>query len=980
MSLELLLRERQPDVRLVPQRRLLKYLHWLQARGERVVLNPDMPLWTTRDQLQSSSFWPDSDLVDFPSEVLLLTPPDDRALYHLPTEVLVDYYTRLILLGRAENNWRQRDARSILDAWHSLDAAVQREIEYVLMAEHRLPESPHPEEVARAFFIYYSELQTFQPGALPVTFPLLPENFQPLEGCFLSHPLNTETAARQKEAENLTGEQHTGSIEAATFWLERNNFIRAAIDAPWDSPIAEEALRRLVQALLTALQSPADNTAGWLMALHPLVMAARRATWPHEARALYDLQRLVADFQGPIDVVAPVECLLAFGRKPLRRPLEPVRDILVCRRLRAAEKHIERSALSLEDRRRVEALLEAEIDRLDTKIHEQFEPVLRRIFDDAKLKPESFPEQIGRDKAIAELLDRLSESGYLRMADVRDALARNSLKLPDSTVLDLIRGDALLHIDRRLHDELFGVYHRGEIYLRAFQRFSSAAFGTSVGRAVTLWAALPFGGAFLAVEASKHVGHAVEKVGHILSRIVHGTPAPPAVHHATSLDPATITAVAILGLFLLLLINVPSIRAVAMQYLFKLGNVLRILVLTLPRRVLTWPAVQWLINNAITRAARRHLILPSLVALTAMLLAVIYDLRATNLIIATGLGTFVAMLVISFTPWGDALREDAEEMAHDFGRRLFTDIVPGVINWILWLFRELLGWVERGLYAVDEWFRYREAEAKPSLWVKVILALLWFPIAYVVRFVFYLLFEPQVNPIKHFPVVTVSHKVLLPLIPSLANMIHVTIETATMIITMIPGIFGFLVWEFKENWRLYRANRPRNLPNAQIGHHGESMRGLLRPGFHSGTVPKLYRKLRRLLTGVHPQASLARRDLLDHELHHVKVAVARLLERDLIAYWREMPEIAQQSPRVDRVRLGCQRIEASIVVDSTSSPLWLAFENSQGTIAASVMNAGWTAALSPVNQHRCEVSIRGLFAVAAAGRMRWDDWCRTWPG
>src|SRR4030095_209119 len=81
-------------------------------------------------------------------------------------------------------------------------------------------------------------------------------------------------------------------------------------------------------------------------------------------------------------------------------------------------------------------------------------------------------------------------------------------------------------------------------------------------------------------------------------------------------------------------------------------------------------------------------------------------------------------------------------------------------------FKMLANWVERQLYAVDEWLRFRGGDSQGSLARKAILGLLWFPIAYVFRFVFYLLVEPQVNPVKHFPVVTVSHKLLLPLVVS----------------------------------------------------------------------------------------------------------------------------------------------------------------------------------------------------------------------
>ena len=35
--------------------------------------------------------------------------------------------------------------------------------------------------------------------------------------------------------------------------------------------------------------------------------------------------------------------------------------------------------------------------------------------------------------------------------------------------------------------------------------------------------------------------------------------------------------------------------------------------------------------------------------------------------------------------------------------------------------------------------------------------------------------------------------------------------TALSVVWLLPGIPGFLVWELKENWRLYAANRPEDL-------------------------------------------------------------------------------------------------------------------------------------------------------------------------
>src|SRR5207248_4548228 len=85
---------------------------------------------------------------------------------------------------------------------------------------------------------------------------------------------------------------------------------------------------------------------------------------------------------------------------------------------------------------------------------------------------------------------------------------------------EFVRGDQLLRADARLADALFGVYHRGEAYLRLIQRFSAAAFGTPPGRFLTLFVALPFGGAFLALEFLQHVLHAAEKLGAVVEKLV----------------------------------------------------------------------------------------------------------------------------------------------------------------------------------------------------------------------------------------------------------------------------------------------------------------------------------------------------------------------------------------------------------------------------------------------------------------------------
>ena len=108
---------------------------------------------------------------------------------------------------------------------------------------------------------------------------------------------------------------------------------------------------------------------------------------------------------------------------------------------------------------------------------------------------------------IEELIDRILERSYVSMADLRDALSKNDLKLPDVAGLEnFLRGDRLLKADRACSDALEGVYRSGAVYQRWPQMLSSLAFGTRTGRFLTRFVAIPYGGAYLALECLRHLG------------------------------------------------------------------------------------------------------------------------------------------------------------------------------------------------------------------------------------------------------------------------------------------------------------------------------------------------------------------------------------------------------------------------------------------------------------------------------------------
>ena len=190
-------------------------------------------------------------------------------------------------------------------------------------------------------------------------------------------------------------------------------------------------------------------------------------------------------------------------------------------------------------------------------------------------------------------------------------------------------------------------------------------------------------------------------------------------------------------------------------------------------------------------------------------------------------------------------------------------------------------------------------------------------------------------------------------------------------IVFLPGIFGFLVWELKENWRLYASNRVPNLRPVVIGSHGENGGRLLKPGFHSGTLPKLFNLRRRIETRDASFQRFSQRRALRETLEHVERDIRRFVERDLVrlldycAVWKEHP-ITDVNVRAASnsflVQLTCPTTERQ--------PVELLFEEQSGWLVATVADAGWLQNVSPEMQHSFETALRGFYAKAGVDLVR----------
>src|SRR5262249_21750503 len=155
--------------------------------------------------------------------------------------------------------------------------------------------------------------------------------------------------------------------------------------------------------------------------------------------------------------------------------------------------------------------------------------------------PHSAAERLSRDRLVAEMLDTISTRGTVSIGDLRDAIARSRLKLPDlSGPKELLRGDPLLRANRELAVRLDGIYRQGEIYLRWLQSLGSLFFGPLVGRLLCLYLLLPLLGALMILKG-------LDEVFHLSHAFLH-TP------HVETFNLVSFPAVAV---FLLVLMHAP---------------------------------------------------------------------------------------------------------------------------------------------------------------------------------------------------------------------------------------------------------------------------------------------------------------------------------------------------------------------------------------------------------------------------------------
>ena len=438
--------------------------------------------------------------------------------------------------------------------------------------------------------------------------------------------------------------------------------------------------------------------------------------------------------------------------------------------------------------------------------------------------------------------------------------------------------------------------------------------------------------------------------------------------------------VLVIGCLLMCLIHVVRFRQLFFRGITSVWRLTRKILIDLPLKLVRLPLVQTLLRHRTIVRIRRLVLTPCVISLAGS--RVIPWLLTGNALSWWWTGTIA---ILFSTALNSRLGQDTQELTAEWvgntWYKLRARVVMAVIDWIIDTFRMVLNLIERFLYAVDEVLRFHSDESWLSIVAKAFLGVLWSFVSFMIRIYVNLFIEPTLHPVKHFPVVTVAHKMFLPVILIIESTMRDTLTPYLGLalagpitwfnIVFLPGIFGFLVWELKENWRLYQSNRKNKLTAVSVGSHGETVARLLRPGIHSGTLPRLFRRMRRL---EHQEASLRRfsaRRAGGDQLEHVEKAIRSFVERELISLLRLCRVWKDSGLQCGHVHAASNSFYVELECGSLGTqPCRLLFQEQSGWVAASVPEPGWLRFASGDQVRSFQNALQGFYRKSGIDMIR----------
>jgi hypothetical protein len=440
-------------------------------------------------------------------------------------------------------------------------------------------------------------------------------------------------------------------------------------------------------------------------------------------------------------------------------------------------------------------------DQLSTRLAGQLRPHLRTSLEEAGFNPANHREQVAAHKMREELLDVIQRRRHLKFTDVRDIVARNILRLPDPTLEEIRHGDRLAHSIESPPRRCPASTSRASSISRVAAT-RCPAVRHAAGRLILRHLIVPAGLAFLGLKTLDIL------VGLIAARWV-----------------ASQFGAALAGALLALLINAFAYTRSGVRSPRPSGAsicwTVRLLLFDGMRRLLRWGAGRPALVDepdprlgsqsrpaAVHRRADRAALRRNRPADRRQDI----EIRGSWLIPAFAIGTLARN-----TPAGRRMLDNAASATRQMLRRLNQTLVIGLVRELLHFFKEVTRRFEQGLHRIEELLSHQLGESRlAGLSSRVpVRALSGNSRSPFIQFYVTVLVEPQINPIKHFPLVTIAHKLMLPFLPALTGswLPHGALSAEADRLSLrdrdhplLPGLAGFLVWELKENWKIYAAN------------------------------------------------------------------------------------------------------------------------------------------------------------------------------
>jgi hypothetical protein len=355
---------------------------------------------------------------------------------------------------------------------------------------------------------------------------------------------------------------------------------------------------------------------------------------------------------------------------------------------------------------------------------------------------------------------------------------------------------------------------------------------------------------------------------------------------------------------------------------------------------------------------------------------------------------FLAASLFLNSRLGTALGQYTTELFALLYGWLRFDALRGLVRLVSEFFKRFTNAVESALYSVDEWLRFRSGESSLVIAVRAVLGLLWFPIRYLLRLYFLMLIEPTLNPLK-LPISILAAKffVLIPnyialmqpgstvqeeLINSdLAPHIGWALSVLTVYLVVVPTLWllpsavAFFIWELTRNWRLFRANRPTELQVVSVGRYGETVLQLIKLGHHSGTIPRVYARLRdadreAYCTNDWRQSRACRQSLRD-----VARSVEVFVEREFVAILHQSRNWPSTSVHVAHVSLSCARIRIDLAHnDFPLEPVQIVLEERDGWLLGGIGRPGWLKKITADQGRALTSALAGFYRLSGVDFVR----------